>query len=456
MSDPSGGVVRLLRAARAASDVPSVAVLVDLVRTPSAGGQVKCWEHFAQAAAGMGPAELGVDLTVYTLGETHRVEPLSPAVRFVALRPLLSTAPLVRHAGMDACDLSPHHPALNRLLPLHDVWHMTHLFSLANTAVRLSRTQRRAGLSHRAGLVASVHTDVPALASSFVQELTGRAARGLTRGAGPPSRHPQPVAPAVLGDISARLVRRHRDRLLRACDRVLVATPQERTDMAAVVGEERVSLLGRGVDHGRFRPDASARAELIRHHGVPADRTTVLFAGRADASKRVTLLARAVRRLRDEGRPVHLVVAGTGHETARVSQLLGRDATLLGTVSQDRLGRVYAGCDIFAFPSLTETIGNVVGEAMACALPVVLPAGARTTRWLTSPGEDGVVVADDSVTGWAAALAALVDSPAARAATGRRAAATARASQRTWAQVLTDDLVPVWRQVAPPRPPAAG
>ncbi|WP_274564736.1 glycosyltransferase [Streptomyces spiramyceticus] len=446
MSDPFGGVVGLLHAAAASSDVPSVAVLVDLVRTPSSGGQIKCWEHFAEAAAGMSPAALGVDLTVYTLGEAHRVERLSPAVRFVSVPPLLSTAPLVRKAGADVCDLSPHHPALNRLLPLHSVWHLTHMFSLANTAVRLRRTRQRAGPANRPGLVASVHTDVPALTSSYVQELLGRA----------PARLMPRAAPARLGELSARLARHRRDRLLRACDLVLVATPQERTDMTAVVGEERVSLLGRGVDHRLFRPDASARAELTRSHGVPADRTVVLFAGRADASKRVTLLAEAVRRLRDEGRSVHLVVAGTGHETEQVSRLLGLDATLLGTVSQDRLGRVYAGCDVFALPSLTETIGNVVGEAMACGLPVVLPAGARTTRWLASPGDDGLVVADDSVAGWARALAALVDDPAARAAMGRRAAATARATQRTWAQVLTEDLVPVWREVAPLRSPRAG
>lgn len=456
MSDRSkrapASAVGMLRDAGSLSGVPSVAVLLELVRTPSAGGHVKCWERFAEAAAATSPAELGVDLTVYTLGEASRIEPLSPAVRFVSLPPVLSTAPLVRDTGTDVCDLSPLHPALRGLLPLHDVWHLTHTFSFANTAVRLRRKLRRkqrreqrgAGTPTLPGLVGSVHTDVPALTVFYVHEVLGSM---------PGCPAPYAVR-ARLGELSARLVRLHRDRLLRACDRVLVPTEQERADTAAVVGAERVSVLGRGVDHGRFRPGAAQRSdirgELTRRHGVPAGRTIVLFAGRADASKRLILLAEAVRRLRDEGRPVHLVVAGAGHESARVHRLLGPDVTLLGTVSQDQLGRVYAGCDIFALPSRTETIGNVVGEAMACGLPVVLPAGARTTRWLAAPGEDGLLVAEDNVLGWAAALAELVEHPDVRAAMGRRAAATARARQRTWSQVLIEDLVPVWRQVAPP------
>ncbi|WP_267244773.1 glycosyltransferase [Streptomyces sp. PR69] len=420
---------------------PSVAVLVDLVRTGSAGGQVKCWERFAEAAAGLHAAELGVDLTLYVLGDRPRMEPLSPAVRFVTLPPLISTAPLVRNRGVDVCDVAPHHPALGRLLPFHDVWHLTHVFSFAATAVRLSRAQRRSALPNRAGLVGSVHTDVPALTALFVQELTGRR---TGRGA------------HAAAEAGAALVRRRRDRILRACDRVMVSTHAERAEIAAVVGAQRVSLLGRGVDHTRFRPDPSARAELTRLLGIPPDPVRVLFAGRVDSSKRVMLAAEAVRLLRQRGRSAHLVVAGAGQDSARVAGLLSGGATLLGTLDQDRLARVYAGCDLFVFPSLTETIGNVVGEAMACGLPVVLPAGARTTQWLAAPGRDGLTVSDDSPAGWADVLTALADDPGERAAMGRRAAASAAARHRTWAEVLTEDLLPVWRAVAPLPAPADG
>lgn len=422
-----------------------MAVLMELVRTPDAGGQVKCWERFAEAAAAADPAELGIDLTVYVLGSRHRVEALSPRVRFVSLPPVASTALMSRKGGVDVSDLAPHHPRLARLLPRHDVWHLTHVLAFGATAARLGRRARRhAGAAHAPGLVASVHTDVPALAHALVQESVNRRLRGV-----PALRFVDPAA------LCAGLVRRRRDRVLTACDRIMVATPSQAPEMAALVGAGRVSGLGRGVDLDRFRPDPTARAALASY-GVPADRTLVLFAGRVDASKRVLLLAEALRRLRAEGSPVHLVVAGTGPETGRVSRLLGPDATLVGVLPQPELARLFAGCDIFAFPSRSETIGNVVGEAMACGTPVVLPRGARTDHWLARPPQDGVLVDGDTPAAWATALKTLIDDPAARAAIGRTASATVLTRHRSWGQVLMEDLLPVWRGVAPGAPGTAG
>ncbi len=416
--------------------MPSVAVLVELVRSPVAGGQIKCWERFAEAAAGLDPAHLGVDLTIYVLGDRERTYPLSPGVRFVTLRPVLSTAPLVRLVGgVDVADFAPYHPALARLLPRHDVWHLTHIFAFSATAVRL----RRRGVP--AGMVASVHTDVPALTAAYVRSAIDALPPLRWLAARLPERYSAEAG-------AAGIARRRRDRILGACDHVQVATQRERAELDTVVGVARTSLLGLGIDRERFRPDPAARAELAHAYGIPPEATLVLFAGRVDASKRVLLVAEAVRRLRDSGRDVHLVVVGTGADAAGVSALLGRSVTLLGAVSQERLAHVYPGCDLLAFPSLTETVGSVVAEAMACELPVVLPAGARTTQWLTAAGADGVVVLADDPQGWTAELARLVDDPALRAAIGARAGRTARIRHRTWAQVLAEDLLPVWRRAA--------
>lgn len=419
--------------------VPSVAVLVELARSPGAGGHVKCWEHFARAAADLDPARLGVDLTVYVLGETPRVQSLSPAVRFVSLRPVLGTGPFARRVGTtDVTDLAPYHPALARLLPRHDVWHLTHSFAFSATATRLARRCRRGAAGRWGpGLVASVHTEVPDLAVAY--------ARGACR------RLPLPAA-AVPDERVAALLRRARDRMLRNCDRVLVGTAAQRAEIAAVVGAERVGLLGRGIDTGRFRPDPAARAALSRRFGVPDDRVRVLFAGRVDSSKRAMVLGEAVRRLRAERCPVQLVVAGDGSDGRRLSALLGPDVTLLGTLPQEQLAAVFAGCDVFAFPSRSETVGNVVAEAMASGLPVLLPTGARTTDWLARPGADGLLVGRDDAAGWAAELRRLADDAALRATVGGAARLTSRRRHRSWGQVLAQDLLPVWTRLAPARP----
>lgn len=398
----------------------SVAVLVELQRDAGAGGHVKCWERFAEAAARDDP---GIDLTLYVLGERDRVEPLSDTVRFVTLRPMLGDGPLARLlGGVDATDLAPYHPGLAVRLRKHDVWHLTHAFAFAGTAVRLAGR-----LPERPGMVCSLHTDVPVLTAAYLRQLR---------------------VPGAVAGAAAALARRRRDRLLRACDRVLVATAPERGEVEAVVGPGRVSLLGRGVDLGRFRPDPAARARLAARHGFGAGETLVLFAGRVDASKRVMVAGEAVRRLRADGRDVRLVVAGSGAAAAPLSALLGDGVVLLGRLGQDDLAEVYAGCDVLAFPSRSETIGNVVAEAMACGLPVVLPEVALTTTWLAAPGRDGVVVRRDDPAGWARELAALAGDPARRAALGRAALATSRRRHRSWSRVLAEDLLPVWQESA--------
>ncbi|OEU96430.1 hypothetical protein AN216_20625 [Streptomyces oceani] len=413
---------------------------MELLRTPRAGGQVKCWERLAEAAAGLDPGELGVDLTVYVLGARYTVQPLSPAVRFVALPPLLATGRLPIAAGVDVTDLAPYRVDLARLLRGHTVWHLTHLFAFTATAARMR---------YRPRMVASVHTDVPALAAALLHGTDPRAAR-LTR----------------------TLLSRRRDRFLRLCDHTLVAEPEQRAELASVVGPERLSLLGRGVSPERFHPDPTARPEFLRRHGIPEGETLVLFAGRADASKRPLLVAEAVRRLRARGRAVRLVVAGDGPDTPHVRELLPDGSVLLGVLPQHELARSYAACDLLAFPSRSETIGNVVGEALASGLPVVLPAGARTGRWLSRPVSDrsepepadvasdgpgrgppyglghvppdGLLVTDGTVGGWTAALERLVDRPRLRARMSEQARLGARHGLRDWTRVLTEDVLPRW------------
>ncbi|UNZ21032.1 glycosyltransferase [Streptomyces sp. 891-h] len=418
-------------------DVPSVAVLVELCRSGSAGGHVKCWERFAEAAAHRAVGSDDLDLTVYVLGRREGVEELSPRVRFISLRPVFSARVLMPGmSGVDVTDLSPFHPRLAGLLPRHDIWHLTHAFAFSSTAVRLFR---RIPPPQRPGLICSVHSDVPALASVYARQTLDRVP-GLSRCAcGPGSGLP---------DVVRRLARRRHERLLRMCDRVLAASPGGREEISAVTGPDRVSMLRRGVDHERFRPDPAARGELVRLHRVPADRPLVLFVGRVDDSKRAVLAAEAVHRLRRRGRAVHLVVVGSGADEDRVARLLGPDVTRLGPQPQHLLTRVYAGCDVFVFPSHTETVGNVVAEAMASRLPVLLPQGANTTQWLAEPGRDGIVVSHDTPEGWARALEDLLAHPQAREAMGQRAAESARLRHPSWSQVFEEDLLPVWHRTA--------
>ncbi|MGY1708761.1 glycosyltransferase [Geodermatophilus sp. SYSU D00758] len=407
----------------------SVAVLVELVRTPASGGHVKCWERLAEAATGLP----GLDLTVYVLGRPGR-EDLSPSVRFASLRPVLGTGAVHRLVGgVDGADLAPFHPALARRLPQHDVWHLTHTLAFGATAVRLAP-----GCGRR--LVTSIHTDVPSLVGAYTTQVAGRL---------PPPLRGAAARPAV-AERAAALARRRRDRLLRASAHLLASSDADAAEFTAAAPGVPVTRLRRGVDTGLFHPAAGDREDLTEEHGVPPGVPLVLFAGRVDASKGAPLVASAVARLRDGGTPAHLVLAGDGAAVPGVRRLLGPAVTHLGHLPQAELARVYAACDVLAFPSRSETVGNVVAEAMAAGLPVLLAAGSRTAQWLAAPGRDGVLVPGDEPRSWAGALAPLLADAARRRDLGVRARRTVEARAPSWADVVREDLLPVWRRAATP------
>ncbi|MDN5750475.1 MAG: glycosyltransferase [Pseudonocardia sp.] len=416
----------------------SVAVLVDLYRTPAAGGHIKTWERLTEAAA---VCRGRLDLTVYVLGARERVDPVAPNARFVSLPAVLGTGPVSRRLGRrgDATDLAPYHPRLARHLHRHDVWQITHSFAFARTATRLAPRLRRP-------LVAAIQTDVPHLGRIYSRQLVGRL----------PSPCARKLAERLGVDrLTGEVLRRRRDGLLRSCDHLLVANDADEASMAPRFPAGSVSRMRRGVDTARFDPARRDRERLARVYGVPEDRPVVLFAGRADPSKDVLTVARAVHALGDRA---HLFVAGDGTDLPRIRALVGPAATLPGVLPQDELAWIYPSCDVFAFPSRTETIGNVVAEAMASGLPALVPADASTAQWLAAPGVDGVAVAGRSPEAWVAALDPLIDDPAGRRAMGLRARSTVETQHPSWSEVLAEDLLPVWWRLARgdrPETPAA-
>lgn len=412
--------------------VPSVGVLVDLFRAADAGGHVKCWERFAAAATRF-PDE--VDLTVYYLGEHESSDRLAGNVRIVTLPPVLSTSgvpALSRTVG--ATDVAPYHRRLAGHLPRHDIFHVTDAFAFGRTARRVGRRLRRP-------LVGSVHTDLAKFTRIYSRAVIGRALGGGTVG-------PALVDRFRLDQRCASVARASWRHLLADCAHVLASNDDDlRWLRTEVVPARHASRLRRGIDAELFHPRQRDRAWLQSRFGVPADAVVVVFAGRVDASKRPVLVGQAVRRLRAAGHDVHLLVAGAGTDRERIRAELGRHVTLPGVLPQAELARVMASGDVFAFPSCTETIGNVVAEAMAAGLPPVVQAGQATNQWLAAPGRDGLVVAGDDAEAWAAALLPLVTDPRRRRAVAAAARATVEQRHPSWADVLEDDLLPAWHDV---------
>ena len=130
------------------------------------------------------------------------------------------------------------------------------------------------------------------------------------------------------------------------------------------------------------------------------------------------------------------------------------DAVFTGVLDRDGVAEACASSDVFLFPSRTDTAGNVVLEAQACGLPVLVTNAGGPQENLVD-GESGHVLRDMDPTSWAATLAPLLRRPARRH--QMATAARAYAESRTWTNALAP-LFDAYRDVASTAPafPAPG
>ncbi len=242
----------------------------------------------------------------------------------------------------------------------------------------------------------------------------GWLARGWCRKRGVPfttsfhTRFPDYVAartglsPAYLWRVLARF---HAD-----ATNILVATPRLAEELAGH-GLTRTRLWSRGVDLGQFRAD---RPPHPAYAGLA--RPILLSVGRVAVEKNIAAFLSAEA-------PGTKVVVGDGPALAAMRAQFP-DAVFLGTLSGEPLAQAYAGADVFVFPSLTDTFGLVMIEALASGLPV---AGFPVAGPLDIVGADG----RGTVPGWSAPVGA-VDADLAQAI--RRAGSADRADCAAYAR----------------------
>jgi glycosyltransferase involved in cell wall biosynthesis len=134
-------------------------------------------------------------------------------------------------------------------------------------------------------------------------------------------------------------------------------------------GFERLLVVARGVDTGLFDP-ARRSTRLRQQWGVAADERVLLYVGRLAAEKNLELLLRAFDAMRAVAPRLRLVLVGDGPLRDALRQRCPW-AVFAGQRSGTDLAAHYASADLFLFPSLTETFGNVTPEAMASGLGVL-------------------------------------------------------------------------------------
>jgi glycosyltransferase involved in cell wall biosynthesis len=154
-----------------------------------------------------------------------------------------------------------------------------------------------------------------------------------------------------------------------------VATPSVAADLAAR-GFERLMPWSRGVDTELFRP------RDIRLFG---DKPVFLYVGRIAVEKNIKAFL-------DLDLPGRKVLVGGGPQAAELERAYP-DALFTGPRQGEALAEAYASADVFVFPSLTDTFGLVMLEALACGVPVAAYPVSGPKDVLTDP-QSGVLSAD--------------------------------------------------------------
>ncbi|MEO7433726.1 MAG: glycosyltransferase family 1 protein [Dokdonella sp.] len=130
-----------------------------------------------------------------------------------------------------------------------------------------------------------------------------------------------------------------------------------------------VQMLRRGVDGELFHPDR--RDEALRcEWGLLPNDLAVIHVGRIAPEKNLELAIDAFRAIKSAQPTARMVFVGDGPSRAALAGQ-NPDIVFTGAKRGDDLARHYASADLFLFPSLTETFGNVTLEALASGVRVV-------------------------------------------------------------------------------------
>ena len=182
--------------------------------------------------------------------------------------------------------------------------------------------------------------------------------------------------------------------------RAMVAELQSR-------GYNNVTLMSRGVATDQFHPDKRSHT-LRASWGVEPNTLVAVHVGRLAKEKNIALVISAFRAIQARVPDAKMVFVGDGPLRKQV-EVACPDALFAGVRKGEELATHYASGDLFLFPSLTETFGNVVPEALASGLAVLSYDHAAAKELITDGSNGALITKTDELDFIDAAVALALD-----------------------------------------------
>ncbi len=137
------------------------------------------------------------------------------------------------------------------------------------------------------------------------------------------------------------------------------------------ISREKIKVYPRGIDIDNFTP--AKRNGYFANKIEDPNRLKIIYVGRVSKEKNLHILANVFKWLSKSHEHLHLIVVGDGPYLAEMQQtMVDFPCLFTGYLQGDNLASAYASSDLFVFPSTTDTFGNVVLEAQASGIPVIV------------------------------------------------------------------------------------
>ena len=191
-----------------------------------------------------------------------------------------------------------------------------------------------------------------------------------------------------------------------------------------------IKVVGRGIDTNKFNPKYRTRKDKL---------VKAVYVGRIEPEKNMELLEKVFSELKD----IPLTVVGDGTYLKKMKKNLPR-AKYTGKVTGKDLFESFANSDFFVFPSKTETLGNVVLQAMASGLPVIV-TDKGASKELVKDKITGFITKDDEE--FKEKILFLANNHKKRKEMRRNALSYIKKNFPSWKDIFYKQLIPAYESV---------
>ena len=185
--------------------------------------------------------------------------------------------------------------------------------------------------------------------------------------------------PFLIKPVKKVLAQKHKA-FYNSCDKIYVPSESIKQELNQIgIDLHRMQLWKRGIDTDLFSP--LKKDKRVVQQLTDNNRPAIMFASRLVWEKNLETLFAIYEQMQSKHPEVNFLVAGNG-TAFKACRARMKNAIFTSKIDHSKLSILYASADVFVFPSVSETYGNVVLEAMASGLPCVIADGGGSQDFI--------------------------------------------------------------------------